>query len=163
MTTTAPNVEPGEKFKAGTPEAAVLARAMQTELKRIGCYPGDIDGVWGGKTKDALKQFSSLTKTSLPSDEPTPQALMVISGQKGTVCSLKCSQDQIFSDGQCARPNTQPRDPAHKEANNPQGAWTPYDRDVPDCSPMTAGGRYCRNRKGEVCYKGVTGVLARCF
>ena len=31
-----------------------LALAVQTELKRVGCYPDSIDGVWGGRSREAL-------------------------------------------------------------------------------------------------------------
>ena len=31
-----------------------LARALQTELKRVGCDPGNVDGVWGDKAKRVL-------------------------------------------------------------------------------------------------------------
>jgi len=37
--------------------SATLARSIQAELSRLGCNPGPIDGVWGGKTQNALDAF----------------------------------------------------------------------------------------------------------
>src|SRR5262249_14235744 len=39
---------------------AKRARALQTELKRVGCDPGAVDGRWGEKAKAALGQFINL-------------------------------------------------------------------------------------------------------
>jgi hypothetical protein len=65
-----------------------LARALQTELKRVGCDPGELDGVWGAKAKDALANFARLVKKTLPSDSPTSEALQAVLGQKGRICPL---------------------------------------------------------------------------
>jgi hypothetical protein len=71
------------------PQAAdpsVLARAVQTKLKRVGCDPGAIDGNWGPKAKDALTQFARHVKIELKSDTPTEDLLQQLSGRKGHVC-----------------------------------------------------------------------------
>jgi hypothetical protein len=63
-----------------------LVRALQTELKRVGCDPGAIGGNWGPKAKDALAQFARHAKVELKSDEPTEELLQQLNGQKGPVC-----------------------------------------------------------------------------
>ncbi|MEL4411555.1 hypothetical protein, partial [Shewanella algae] len=35
-----------------------LTRSLQVELKRVGCFPGLVDGVWGDATKGALANFA---------------------------------------------------------------------------------------------------------
>jgi Caspase domain len=67
-------------------EQAKLARALQAELKRVGCDPGNVDGVWGDKAKDALAEFTRVAKVTLPSDEPSPEVLQIVLRQKGRIC-----------------------------------------------------------------------------
>jgi hypothetical protein len=84
----------------------VLARALQTELKRVGCDPGAVDGVWGGGARGALAEFMRLAKLSLPA-EPSAAALDAVSTHKGRVCPLKCEPGEAAVGGRCvakARP-----------------------------------------------------------
>jgi hypothetical protein len=66
-----------------------LALTLQTELKRVGCDPGEIDGRWGAKAKDPLANFARLAKKTLPSD--LPGALQAVLGQKGRICPPTCA------------------------------------------------------------------------
>jgi hypothetical protein len=68
-------------------DPTALARALRSELKRVGCDPGDLDGVWGAKAKDALANFARLANKTLPSDTPTSEALQAVLGQKGRICA----------------------------------------------------------------------------
>lgn len=45
-------------------------RALQRELKRLGCYTGEIDGAWGPVSRDAALMFAQSTGLALPSDKP---------------------------------------------------------------------------------------------
>ena len=63
-----------------------LALAMQTELKRVGCDPGDIDGVWGGRSREALAAFGHFAKVDVAELSPTPQILALIKGKNEGVC-----------------------------------------------------------------------------
>jgi hypothetical protein len=63
-----------------------LALAVQTELKRVGCDPGDIDGVWGGRSRDALAAFGHFAKIDVAELSPTPQILALIKGKTDVVC-----------------------------------------------------------------------------
>jgi hypothetical protein len=97
--------------KSNVPDAAptepeALIRVVQTELKRVGCYSGGIDGQWGSRSREALADFAGFTKLSLPNDEPTSKALQAIAGQKNRVCPLQCSADENEANGRCvARTN----------------------------------------------------------
>jgi class 3 adenylate cyclase len=89
-------------------EPEALIRVVQTELKRVGCYSGSIDGQWGSRSREALADFAGFTKLSLPTDEPTSEALQAIAGEKSRVCPLQCSADEIEANGRCiarASPN----------------------------------------------------------
>jgi hypothetical protein len=84
---------------ARDPEA--LARTRQAELARVGCDPGAVDGRWGAKAIEALRQFSRHAKVSLSVDEPTEDALRAIAAIKHPVCILKCVAHQKVSGGRC--------------------------------------------------------------
>lgn len=84
---------------SGNPEA--LTRALQKELKRVGCDPGGVDGVWGEKGKEALSNFKRLAKVPVPADEPTPEALDAVTAQKGRICPLECDKGEVEKNGRC--------------------------------------------------------------
>jgi Caspase domain len=91
---------------AAVPEAAVtkdpraLARALQTELKRVGCDPGPVDGQWGRQAEEALSEFARRTKTTLPPDA-SQAALQAVAAQPRRVCALICGADEMQRDGKC--------------------------------------------------------------
>lgn len=78
-----------------------LALALQNELLRVGCNPGQPDGVWGRKGRAALDNFNRHANTKLRTDEPTEAALEALKKQSKTVCSLKCRQGDRIVGGRC--------------------------------------------------------------
>jgi Caspase domain len=87
-----------------------LARALQTELKRVGCDPGPIDGQWGRKAEDALGEFARQTKTTLTRDA-SQEALQAVAAQQNRVCALVCGGDEMERDGKCVAKAT----PVHRK------------------------------------------------
>jgi hypothetical protein len=91
---------------AAPPPAAVskdpraLARALQTELKRVGCDPGAVDGNWGRKAEEALSEFARQTKVTL-TREASQEALQAVAGQHSRVCALICGAGEMERDGKC--------------------------------------------------------------
>lgn len=83
--------------------ALILARNLQTELRRVGCDPGNIEGKWDNKAKEALKRFARFSKTAIPQDDPSDEALNVLSLQKGRVCPLVCRAGQHEVGGNCVQ------------------------------------------------------------
>jgi len=77
-----------------------LARALQTELKRVGCDPGTIDGNWGRKAEEALAEFARQSKTTL-STEASQEALKAVAGHSTRVCRLICGGNEMERDGKC--------------------------------------------------------------
>ena len=53
------------------PPPEQLAVAVQTELKRMGCYRGGIDGQWGPGSRRALQLYFDTLKTATTTQEPT--------------------------------------------------------------------------------------------
>jgi hypothetical protein len=66
---------------------AALALDVQKELKRVGCYTGEVDGKWGDGARTALKDFATRAKITLSTDEPTQSALDFLSVSKEGTCS----------------------------------------------------------------------------
>jgi hypothetical protein len=66
------------------PEEVVIA--VQTELKRVGCDPGAIDGDWGGRSREALAAFGHFAKVDVGKLAPTPEVLERIKGKAEVVC-----------------------------------------------------------------------------
>jgi hypothetical protein len=66
------------------PEEVVIA--VQTELKRVGCDPGAIDGDWGGRSREALAAFGHFAKVDVGKLARTPEVLERIKGKAEVVC-----------------------------------------------------------------------------
>ena len=86
---------------APSTNAPALARALQSELKRVGCDPGSTEGNWGAKSKEALRKFQRFSKLSVSADEPTEAALQLVAGQKGRICPLECDRGESEVNGKC--------------------------------------------------------------
>jgi len=65
---------------------ASLARNIQIELERVGCKVGQADGVWGGRSRRALSNFSEQVGLNLPIDEPTIHALRELNRHQSRIC-----------------------------------------------------------------------------
>jgi peptidoglycan hydrolase-like protein with peptidoglycan-binding domain len=54
---------------------------LQSELKRVGCYGGVINGVWTGSTRQAMKAFMDRVNATLPTDLPDTILLTALIAQ----------------------------------------------------------------------------------
>lgn len=63
-----------------------LARDLQTELARVGCYGGPIDGLWGPQSRGALAAFDSRTARGVGALYPTERAYRIVASASGRVC-----------------------------------------------------------------------------
>lgn len=78
-----------------------LVRSLQRELKRVGCLEGEADGVWGEKSRVALKNFARHAKLSIASDEPNVAALDAASAKRDRVCPLVCDDGEKVVGDRC--------------------------------------------------------------
>lgn len=79
-----------------------LIRNLQRELKRVGCYHGEIDGDWGTGSRRAMGLFTDRVNATLPIDHPDFILLTLIRGHSSTACGKSCPSDQTMSDtGRC--------------------------------------------------------------
>jgi hypothetical protein len=77
---------PASDAEALDPEA--LALAVQTELKRVGCYFSSLDGLWGRRSQQALAAFGHFGKAEIGDLSPTAEVLITIRGRDGLVCKV---------------------------------------------------------------------------
>ncbi|MDX2308493.1 MAG: peptidoglycan-binding domain-containing protein [Hyphomicrobium sp.] len=96
-------VQPGEtKAQAGgVPAERRLARDIQRELDRLGCYGGRIDGVWGGASQDAMMRFLRHVNASLPVTEPDLILLSLAKAHPSGICATECAPDETLASGRC--------------------------------------------------------------
>lgn len=92
-----PSVGPGPMS-----DPAALARTLQRELKRVGCYDGEVSGVWSPASRAAMKAFTERVNASLPVDRPDPVLLALVQGHQGRACGDICPAGEARgADGRC--------------------------------------------------------------
>jgi hypothetical protein len=94
---------PDQKAVAAVPgDRASLARALQRELQRVGCYDGEVNGTWTTSTRMAMKAFTDRVNASLPIDQPDYILLSLVQRHDGRACGTNCPTGQLLSDeGRC--------------------------------------------------------------
>ncbi|AQQ06310.1 hypothetical protein B0E33_24270 [Roseibium algicola] len=95
----APAIVPSTSSRSLSPEE--LATAMQTELNRLGCSVGRVDGDWGNRSRQALRTFSREAGVDLASLDPDPSILDRLKQSTGRVCPLTCGRNQELKNGKC--------------------------------------------------------------
>jgi hypothetical protein len=79
-----------EKAAAPSPvDAHESTRLLQLELKRVGCFAGDVNGEFDDATKAAWQSFTRLTSIGRP-DDAAPDAIKAVRGMDRRVCPLVC-------------------------------------------------------------------------
>ncbi len=84
-----PELGPGQPADSETTglDGEQLASAVQSELNRLNCYKGKIDGDWGGGSQKALSNYYSAAKTEPATTEPTEALLRELIGRSdGRFC-----------------------------------------------------------------------------
>jgi hypothetical protein len=78
-----------------------LAQQLQRELARVGCYEGEINGVWTPTTRQALKAFLDRLNAILPTGAPDPVQLAMLATARGRVCGVACPAGETLEGGRC--------------------------------------------------------------
>jgi hypothetical protein len=88
-----PAVQPAPRQPStgvGLPQdPTALARQLQSELKRVGCYDGELSGVWTPRTRVAMKAFTDRVNATLPVDKPDHILLALVQGHQAVACAPK--------------------------------------------------------------------------
>jgi hypothetical protein len=67
-----------------------MTMAVQTELKRLACYDAKIDGVWGSRSRAAVRQFNERSESSFHLNESL-ELLKALKGARDGLCDSECS------------------------------------------------------------------------
>jgi len=79
-----------------------LARNLQKELKRVGCYDGELTGTWSAASRKAMAAFTDRVNATLPVDAPDYILLTLVQGHAAQACGKGCPAGQTASsDGRC--------------------------------------------------------------
>lgn len=89
-------------------KATELARSVQTELRRLGCYRMEVDGDWGKGSIRALTDYYRNTKQTAATTEPTVELLGDLFLRSGRICKQpvvvkKTKQTTVASEGKTSR------------------------------------------------------------
>jgi hypothetical protein len=76
----------GTTGEADDQKAGELARSVQTELRRLGCYRMEVDGDWGKGSSRALADYYRNTKQKVASTEPSVELLGDLFLRSGRIC-----------------------------------------------------------------------------
>jgi hypothetical protein len=80
-------------------------RALQTELKRVGCYAGDVDDSWTPKARQSLERFNKHANLRLDAKVASVDALDAVKDKPSRVCPLECGARQVEKNGACVAKN----------------------------------------------------------
>jgi hypothetical protein len=99
----APARVPVGETRAAAPLAGpALTREIQRQLRRIGCYRGEVSGVWSPSVRQAMKVLTDRVNASLPVEQPDPVLLAMTQSQAPGICGAACPSGQDrAADGRC--------------------------------------------------------------
>jgi peptidoglycan hydrolase-like protein with peptidoglycan-binding domain len=87
-----------------------LARALQKELKRLGCLEGEANGIWGSKSRAAFKNFVRQAKLGVDGDDPNVSVLDAASATRMRACTAPArAEDSAVEEKREAQPPRQVR------------------------------------------------------
>lgn len=83
-------------------DRAGLTRELQRELRRVGCYDGDVNGVWTPAARRSMKAFTDRVNATLPIEQPDYILLAMLQNHQDKACGRTCPTGQGLSgDGRC--------------------------------------------------------------
>lgn len=97
--------DPPQKSAPLPRDRDAIGRELQKELKRVGCYEGELNGMWTPATRQAVKAFTDRVNASLPTEEPDGIVLAMVRGYQDKVCGKPCPSGQGLGEGGRCVPN----------------------------------------------------------
>ncbi|MGQ0455928.1 MAG: hypothetical protein ACT4OU_02575 [Hyphomicrobium sp.] len=79
---------PDNSHRAAPADRGKLARAIQKELARVGCYDGVLSSHWSPSARAGMKSFVEAVNARLPIDEPDDVLLTLVESHQSQVCGL---------------------------------------------------------------------------
>jgi hypothetical protein len=133
----------GHKLGSLPRDKAALARELQLELKRVGCYAGEPNGAWTPAARKSMKAFTERVNASLPVGEPDEILLALVQAHRGEACGAPCPPGQgLAGDGRClpgailAQATRKGSAPAVAAATRPRGA-PPAEKPAPAIAALS--------------------------
>ncbi len=103
------------KFAEINPQA--VAVMLQSELKRVGCYAGPLNGEWGRLSENAVARFNKHAGTALSVETPEGPAVVTVRRHQGRVCPSPCAFGRVRGvDGKCYSQNARRYRPVDRQA-----------------------------------------------
>jgi uncharacterized caspase-like protein len=97
-----------QKLAALTPPASTESRALddtarllQNELKRVGCYEGEVDSSWSMRARWSLDRFNKNAGLKLDTSAASFEALDAVKTRPSRVCPLECGTREVERNGIC--------------------------------------------------------------
>lgn len=79
-----------------------LTKELQRELARVGCYNGEINGVWTQSTRRAMQSFTNRVNALLPTERPDHILLAIVRSYPDKTCKKPCPTGETSApDGRC--------------------------------------------------------------
>jgi hypothetical protein len=79
-----------------------LAKELQRELRRVGCYGGEINGVWTESTRRGMQAFTNRVNARLPIERPDHILLALLQSHPDNACKKPCPLGEHSAvDGRC--------------------------------------------------------------
>jgi len=114
------------------PAAADLPRALQDELKRIGCYAMAVDGDWGNGSRNAMRRYYTAKKAEAGELEPTAEVWLALTKEPEKTCKPEPVAAKKKSSGTSTKKSTGTT--TQKAAPTPAPA--PAEKSGPKCKFM---------------------------
>ncbi|MFZ1813112.1 MAG: caspase family protein [Rhizobiaceae bacterium] len=124
-----------------------LARATQSELLRLGCLSGRVDGKWGSSSQRSLRAYADRQGVKLASLDPAIDLLDRLKATNVRVCPLICGKGMEESNGRCVKVKQEAKvDPKPEKRQSAQSTSPiPLQSSRPEApSKKVAGGRTCK-------------------
>jgi uncharacterized caspase-like protein len=85
------------------PPSIDLPRALQAELRRVGCNTGAVDGSWSTASRKALDLFNKHSGMKLDVNTASLDALDAVKGKTGRICPLICETGYRADGERCVK------------------------------------------------------------
>jgi uncharacterized caspase-like protein len=89
--------------RSGASAPVDLPRLLQSELRRVGCKAGDVDGEWNAGDRRALSSFNEHAGTKFDIKLASLDALDAVRAKPGRVCPLDCERGFRADGDRCVK------------------------------------------------------------
>jgi hypothetical protein len=82
---------------------AELAKSLQSELSRVGCFTGAVDGEWNAASQRSLELFNRQARTKFDTKLASLDALDAIKLRSSRICPMICDHGYRADGDQCSK------------------------------------------------------------